>query len=452
MIGAGDNGKSTLIDCVVNHALGVKWSDGFTLRVTDGSNQHKGISVYTIPSITDTTASFAMNIVDTPDLSTFNEKEFVINLRRFIKNPVTHGVDSIHAVWFVYNCHATKVSPAYLSIYKQLADILGQPLIHKITNVITLANVDKEVLLLQAIEDSGLPNSNVHFVLPVSSKMSVETNLQTSWSKTLNTLNSLTEQLENETPVSLHISSDDLEKRERAIEGLRQLNSLVRISCQKIKVMQQETHFIKERVKADNMIDQVRDFQYTVIKPVKVKRELPYCGEEVTNCSICFVTCHSQCAIEKDEEKELCCAMENGYCTVCPGQCYWDQHFNRAFQIFLRMVRQTKKFSDFPGEYKVDGKEKVSALVKVVMDTVDETRRVLKDTLEKAAANLHIISQLTGKHTPKDYDKCIDIIIHEEMRDGMLGWESRVEILKRMKEEGKLGVRIKGKQHTEKML
>ena len=458
VVGAADSGKRTLIDCLANYALGVKWQDKFTLRMTDGSKNQKGISVYTIPSTTQTKTPFAMNVVDMPGFSTVHQnpkedKDAIDNLKKFIETPRIHGVDSVSAVWFVHHAQTTEISPMYNYIYKELVKLFGKQLGKMYANVVTFAgNAKRKVPVLKAIEESELPAESTYFVFKKSNKKSADENSEISWSDTISTLNDLSTKLESETPVSSCITTENLEKREQATLGLRQMSNLVRLRCQNIQVMEQEQRFIDKRVTGDTIIDQVQDFEYKVVKTVKIKRELPNCGEEVTNCSICFVTCHKNCAIVDDDDKKQCVAMKDGYCRVCPGKCFWDQHFNRAFQIFLRMEVTKKKFSDLPRKYEIDGKEKVDVLLKALHRTSHETTILVKDTLEKAAANIQLISEVSGRFTPSNYNDSIDIIIHEEMRDGMPDWENRVEILKSLKQKGKLGVRIKGKGHTEQLL
>lgn len=52
----------------------------------------------------------------------------------------------------------------------------------------------------------------------------------------------------------------------------------------------------------------------------------------VTNCRICFNTCHKGCAFKDDEDKHRCIAMdESGHCKNCVKRCRWDVHKNEPF-------------------------------------------------------------------------------------------------------------------------
>ena len=472
VIGTKDSGKSTLIDCLANYTLGVEWEDNFTLRITDpeeNDNPHrlKWINVYTIPSTTNTVLPFAVNVVDVSGFSKvrpsrLDDKDVVDNLKKFMQNPVAHEVDNFSSVWFVHSAKDTTVSPMYQHIYNELVQMYGNDIHTKIKTFVTHTSKNDKVFVKKSVAGPGLLDGSEMSVrnmiafnrmseTPYSNAAEVGANLKGSWSDNLAIMANLSEEVANEKPMSIFITPKNLERREKVTEGFRQLNNLLRIGCQRLQVMYQEKHAIEEKVSPEEIIAQVPDFEYKIQEPVKVIEKSPYCGEEVTNCSVCFVTCHSKCSIRKDEDKRRCWAMTDGYCRICPGKCYWDQHFNRAFQLFVRMEQKTKKFSDLPGEYKVDGNEKTSVLLKALAESSDEAKMYVEGTLEKATRNLQVIDEMSGRKVSTQ-SECIDVIIHEEMRDGMPDWENRVKILKMLKNEGRLGIRIKGKEHTEKLL
>ena len=61
-----------------------------------------------------------------------------------------------------------------------------------------------------------------------------------------------------------------------------------------------------------------------------------------TTCLICNKICHSNCEIADDDEKKKCTSMDqNGYCTICPKKCKWDQHKNRNY--ILQEVLEEKE-------------------------------------------------------------------------------------------------------------
>ena len=88
--------------------------------------------------------------------------------------------------------------------------------------------------------------------------------------------------------------------------------------------------------------------------------------------------------------------MKDGYCTVCPGKCFWDQHFNRAFQIFLRMETHSKRFSDLPMEFDVDENEKVEVLLEALDGRTGTTEETVKGNIEKAMQNIATINEISG--------------------------------------------------------
>lgn len=47
----------------------------------------------------------------------------------------------------------------------------------------------------------------------------------------------------------------------------------------------------------------------------------------VTTCMNCKFTCHKKCS-RTNEEKNLCVAMKDGFCKICPSKCSWEAHIN----------------------------------------------------------------------------------------------------------------------------
>ena len=279
---------------MANHALGVKWNDKFSLRITDPDesasvSDPKWINIYTIPSTLQTAIPFVLNLVDVPGFSTVRQnsadEDVISNLKKFMKNPIAHEIDSFSGIWFVYQAHLQKIPTIYNRLYKELVNVYGRSVDQCITNLITFADGDEaECPVTYAIDEAGLPNErimtfnnmlvfNKNQAIPYSSADKFEKKLKYEWSNSQIGLNELSGRVESSQAISVHISPEDLERRERTTEGLRQLNTLIRMGCQQLQVMQQEKYMIKETVNEKQIIAEVLDFEYEICKPVKVKRE-----------------------------------------------------------------------------------------------------------------------------------------------------------------------------------
>lgn len=87
-------------------------------------------------------------------------------------------------------------------------------------------------------------------------------------------------------------------------------------------------------------IEYNKDFEYEAEETKQIQILLEP-GRHVTNCLRCNLTCHKNCAYADNDDKRLCSAMYNGYCTVCIGKCIWSNHKNSKY--YFAYQRKTVK-------------------------------------------------------------------------------------------------------------
>merc|ERR1711860_108502 len=102
-----------------------------------------------------------------------------------------------------------------------------------------------------------------------------------------------------------------------------------------------------------------KNFQYTVTQDKIVKQDLPS-GVHVTNCLRCNWTCHYNCAYSDDSDKQHCCAMSGGNCTVCDNKCHWTQHKNMRYSMVVSQETVTKTSEELRSKYESAKKKKLS--------------------------------------------------------------------------------------------
>ena len=83
----------------------------------------------------------------------------------------------------------------------------------------------------------------------------------------------------------------------------------------KIEESRHEEQILKEH-KSDMLIN--KDFKYTVRITKQRMVNLPP-GHHVTNCLICYHTCHQNCPYGNDDDKWRCTAMDGG--NIHTGRC-----------------------------------------------------------------------------------------------------------------------------------
>ena len=418
------------------------------------------IDIYTIPSTTDTRMHFTCNVVDLPDFSakqTDQDVDTVLDrLTKLLTNPSDHGIDSIHAVIFVFHLADHKLLSLYQHTHQYLIKLFGCEIEDKTFNLLSgkSAGCTSDETLESMMNDAGIPqkvNYPFHCGTFYQDNSSLpEAELEIQWSEMEKSLDDFLGKLEAVKPVSLTLSRENLDKRIMATEGLQQLHSLIRVGLQQIQNVVTERDHIKREAKGCTYISEVREFKYSIYRTNKTKRDLAYCGEAVTNCSICFVTCHHHCAIKEDSGKAGCCAMNNYYCTQCPGKCYWDQHFNRAFIVSVKVYKAEANFSEIPARYNLNPKNQVSELLDALTNDIKATEGNVMNNMKKTVHNTHVIHEISGKTDQIPAGNVLEEIILGEKRDEVDGWKERIALLQVLKQRVELELKMEGIEKSKK--
>ena len=342
LIGAKFSKKKSFIDTLANHALGVTWKDKFNIGITfhsdlESSSKEGIIDIFTIPSTADTKMHFTVNVLNLPKFNVSQSDEdinkMMDQLAELIRRPSGHRIDCLHAVVVVFNPHYKMLLPLYKHAHEYLVKIIGSGIAENIFHFFPCKRAGAQnPTFASDLKKAGIPQK-VDFPFHCGTFFQDKHHLpgdemEKQWSEMQKDLDAFLGKLEDAVPQSLMLSSQNLDRRNRATEGLQQLYILIRIGCQQIQNAQSAMKHIEKEGKGYTYISEVKNFEYYTYTIRKTKRDLAYSGKPVTNCSVCFVTCHDPCALKDDDQKAKCSVMRKGYCEKCPGKCYWDKHFN----------------------------------------------------------------------------------------------------------------------------
>lgn len=176
------------------------------------------------------------------------------------------------------------------------------------------------------------------------------------------------------------------------------------------------------------------NFKYQ-IEEIKQTKENLQSGKHVTNCMLCFFTCHKACLIKDDARKESCSAMENGYCKECADHCIWSVHRNTPYIYHYTSTQVTKSYDEMKTSYeKENGK---------TLD-FDEYLDYLNKDIEELIARLQEkVTKITEyRNEVKGIKKCnfggafegtIDDMIKSERNAKNKGYERRIEMFQELK-------------------
>lgn len=185
----------------------------------------------------------------------------------------------------------------------------------------------------------------------------------------------------------------------------------------------------------ENEIKSTGDFAFT-IEEVKQRKEQLHPGTHVTNCTLCFLTCHEDCSIPDDAGKRDCEAMDsNGYCIKCAGHCVWHHHKNMTFIYRYVSVEVTKSYKDMKESY-----EQAYGRTLDFDEYLDRLNNDIETLLERLHKNVKKINDCTNElHGIKkrelgdSYDDTIDQMIKSEKKKKEKGYERRIEMFLELK-------------------
>ena len=125
VVGATGKGKSTLINRMINHILGVKYIDSFRYQLiteekkSQTQSQTRDITKYTFKVLN-------LTIIDTPGIGDTAGKEEDLKTIEKIQNLFTSGtIKTIHAICFVAKHNDVRLDPSICYIFRTIAELFG---------------------------------------------------------------------------------------------------------------------------------------------------------------------------------------------------------------------------------------------------------------------------------------------------------------------------------------
>lgn len=200
------------------------------------------------------------------------------------------------------------------------------------------------------------------------------------------------------------------------------------------KLGEVKTH-LNTFVAHENEIKATGDFSFT-IEEVKQTKEQLQTGKHVTNCIVCFLTCHENCSIRDDSGKKGCTAMDsNGFCKKCAGHCVWYHHKNMKFIYRYSSVEVTKSFKKMKESYQQDHDKPLE-----FDEYLDHLNKDIEALLKRLRKNVKKINDCTNelhgiekRELGDSFDDTIDQMIKSEKIKKEKGYERRIEMFLELK-------------------
>ena len=471
VMGATGSGKTTLINGLINFIFNVEWQDTFRFQLIQeagGSqvdSQTSKITAYDIHHMEGFRIPYSLTIVDTPGYGDTKgldrDQEITEMVRKFFEDK--NGIQELDVVGFVAQASLPRLTPTQVYIFDSVLSIFGRDVKENINFLLTFA--DSQIPpVLSAIEEAGLPcsadadgkplhhkfNNSGFFCSSRESGNTVDKFNRFFWKMGMTNFEKFFNKLATMKTKSLSLTKQVLEERKQLEATVEGLQPLIKTGLSKMEEMR-KTELMIRNSEAQIEANENVEFEVEVTKPHRI--EIP-AGQYLTNCNKCYVTCHNPCAIPNDDGKVDCWAMDHSMpadiraCRVCPERCIWNLHANQPYRWEYVTEKQATSSDAIKEKYEKQLKRKLTAqdLVKVLKEDLDKNDRAVLDKVNTVSNCIKRLDEIALRPNPFSTPQYIDLIIDAEQQEKRLGFQERIESLKKLRQMAVITSKIKNNE------
>ncbi|XP_060580827.1 uncharacterized protein LOC132737527 isoform X2 [Ruditapes philippinarum] len=455
LLGATGSGKSTLVDGFINYVFGVNWNDPFRFTVNDASkvngNMNKAIShedwitIYTLHPETGSRLHYPLQIIDTPGFGDTRgvgkDQDMIEQIQMLFSENITNCLTNIDAICFVLKAPDARLTLHQQYIFQSVLSIFGNDVKNNICSLITFAD-GKDPPVFAGMKESRLPfgctfSFNNCSLYVNNKKIDAASLAPMFWEISVRGFRSFFDHLDSSTSCSLDRTREVLKVRLTIDAIEKQLQPKIDNGLCKTGELQQVK---KEIAEIKTVAESNKDFEMYESEMQQRKRDLPR-GQHVTNCLNCNISCHVNCNCSPDDKSKCRVMNYNGYCTICPSKCYWQQHAHTPYifevvPVKVKKILQEKQQKYFEQSHKLILKERiVGKLTKDVRQIFNEANALI-DKLQTCTNILGEIGlQVNHSIVIKDH---IEVLLQSEKLERREGFLERMSMLKEIQKRAEL--------------
>eukprot|EP00066_Takifugu_rubripes_P029397 XP_011618663.1 PREDICTED: septin-1-like [Takifugu rubripes] len=185
LLGETGTGKSTLINALVNYAIGVRWEDDVWFEIVEDEqtvsqceSQTSDVIVYQIFGFEGGALPYSLTIIDTPGYGDTRrvKRDAIISQRLYDWFRSEDGIHELSAVGLVLKGSKCQLSDRLLYISDSVVSLFGKDVKNNIIALITHSDGRKPKNALNALEDAKIKcakdenNQIIHFLFNNSQK------------------------------------------------------------------------------------------------------------------------------------------------------------------------------------------------------------------------------------------------------------------------------------------
>ena len=442
LVGATGSGKSSLLNTMLNHIVGVEWQDDLRMKLIEeettksqAQSQNKIITAYTIHKKPHFSVPFTITVIDTPGYGDTaglkRDKDITASMARFFKTKGLHDVDQLDAIGFVANSTLPRLTPTQHYILDSVLALFGKDVAENIFILCTFADGEKPGVL-RGLDEAKMPYKT-HFEFNNTTTYATEgSSFNTEfWKMNRSSFESFMTELGKVESRSLVLTQKVLRERKKLEVAINGIHRNIIVWLHTLERLDTERAFSKQ---FQTEIDRNAEISLEIDGYIVQKNPTPQ-GQFTTNCTVCEMTCHENCPIANDDQKGDCLAMSDQFCTVCPKNCHWSKHKNQPFtyvsqgKLEIMTIEKLKDRYKEKGRLAITSKELISKLTRKI-ETAKSNIVILAD---KASRSIAKLGKIALRPSPLSTTEYIDELILGEREGGKPRWRERVEQLKKVK-------------------
>ncbi|XP_056873897.1 uncharacterized protein LOC130516739 isoform X2 [Takifugu flavidus] len=451
LLGETGTGKSTLINALVNYAIGVRWEDDVWFEIVEekqtvsqSESQTSDVIVYEIFGFEGRVLPYSLTIIDTPGYGDTRrvKRDAIIRQRLYDWFRSEDGIHELSAVGLVLKGSENRLSDRLLYIFDSVVSLFGKDVKNNFIALITHSDGITPKNVLNALEDAKIKCAKdekkqiIHFLFNNYQKEDRSENfemLKNADNTSLKGLIGFTRFLAGIEPQKLKITTAVLNERIRLEACIKNLKERITF----LEMKQSEIHKTREALaNYEQEMKKNENFTVEVEKVYKEKKSVDsglwglLFYEGATCCTVCEENCHQPgCTIAWYPKH--CEVMKRGHCTSCTRMCPVSVHVKENW-IYVNKTEKVKMtLQDMKEKYeanKAESESKLSLLeilekkVKVLeMDKDKMLNESLQhvEALEKIALNVPSLSTVV----------CLDFLI-SKLGESKTEMKKKLEVIK----------------------